>query len=189
MKRYVFFFILCALLGQSASGLDIAAMDIRLQTQEGNFPPDAAVRNPEAGQSLYVHFYYYVIYTTEDDFVEATLSIELNDATICEATPLLLPFPGPQTVWCSTPVTIAPGALTFKGIADPRNTLVETDEDNNTWERVFNVEGEGPTPTPTPMDEDPSVTADEIFTFASSWLQENFSAQQLLDLLNGELDL
>jgi len=189
MKRFALYLALCALPCHSASGLDIVAMDIRLQTQAGNLPPQAAVRNPEAGQSLYVHFYYFVIYSPEDDFADGTLAIELNGDTICDATVPLLPLPGPQAVWCSTRVEIAPGVLTFKGTADPGNTLEETNEDNNIWENVFNVEGHVPTPTPPPMDEDPSVTSEEIFAFASAWQEENFSAQHLLDLLNGDLDL
>jgi len=185
--------VLLALSGTPGVAQDLVGTNVLLQTETG-LKPETAVENPQIGQSLYPTFYF--TYSGSGDLPSVAARIRHNGAELCPPYNLENLPPGVQAaVWCVTPWAVAAGQHTFEGTVDPDNAIAESNDNNNTFSRTYNIGGVPPTPTPTPIaNPSPSPTpstgksmAYELFEFALSWMEISYKASDLLALLNGAI--
>ncbi len=113
--------------------IDFEATRSYLRTQPGGGGDE--VPSPVCGESVYFHFNYGLLGTT--DPVSAHLQALIDGLPQC-----LGPFPvqgDANTTFCPNPWVAAPGRHTLRLDIDSTNDIPETDEGNNAVELIFDV--------------------------------------------------
>lgn len=119
-----------SLIGPSGQA-DLVAQRVFLRNSTG-----AEVDVPVAGQSLTAHFQWQNNGSAAASNVP--VEVRLNGNVLCTAT--VSANPGEvKTTSCATPVVFNPGSYLFEGTADVGNLISESNENNNSSNRLYNV--------------------------------------------------
>lgn len=118
---------------RAPTGIDFEATRASLRTQPGGEGDE--VPSPACGQSVYFHFNFGLLGTT--DPVSAQLRALIDGLTQC-----LGPYPiqgDANVTYCPNAWVAAPGRHTLRLEIDSTNDIAETDEGNNAVELTFDV--------------------------------------------------
>ena len=125
-------------LGAPASGLcaaeatdDLIAVSVFFRDLSGN--NGEIVDHPTVGQEVYLHFEFDV--TSPSGLAGTLTELEFDGNSACTWDGGV--GTGKWITWCDTAWTAELGPHLLKGIVDPNDEFVETDEDNNVVERAF----------------------------------------------------
>jgi hypothetical protein len=134
-------------LPEVATAQDFDAFQVRLGT-EASYEAGTIVDNPQVGQSLYPQFRYNLSGPIPSSPV--LVQIKRDNEPPCTYTQSQF-TPGEYRMWCNDPWVVTAGEHTFVGTVDVNNSYTETNEDNNSASRTYNVSGSSGTTTPTPV--------------------------------------
>lgn len=168
--RFMSIFALSCLMGAIALADDLVIDQVVLQT-DAAYAPESIVANPVVGQELLL-----TVYFTYDGAQVPGMSFEIRLDGNQKCMDTIANFEsGGWVAYCSTRWVVEPGSHTVEAFLDTGNDIVESNEQNNSGSKTFDIQGNSPTDHP-------------LFLFVLNWLDGDFDQSGLLAfLLNGTL--